>query len=83
MPILDRTLLVRKFPYLNLTVRRESIGKGVFTLADTILGTQHNVEEIKIGNTTYIVNGYFASKGVTVSEKIKRLLDKETKRKCC
>lgn len=55
----------------------------MFTLADTILGTQHNVEEIKIGNTTYIVNGYFASKGVTVSEKIKRLLDKETKRKCC
>ena len=83
MPILDRTLLVRIFPYSNLTMRRESMSKGVFTLADIILGTQHNVEEIKIGNTTYIVNGYFASKGVTVSEKIKRLLDKETKRKCC
>ena len=37
--------------------------------------------EIKIGNTTYIVGGYFASQGVTVSEKIKRLLDKEIKRK--
>lgn len=58
------------------------MSKGVFTLSDTILGTQHNVEEIKIGNTTYIVNEYFASKGVTVSEKIRRLLDKETKKKC-
>lgn len=37
--------------------------------------------EIKIGNTTYIVTGHFAEKGVTVSEKIKRLLDKEIKRK--
>lgn len=35
--------------------------------------------EIKIGNTTYIVGGYFASNGVTVSEKIRKLLDKETK----
>ncbi len=34
----------------------------------------------KIGNTTYIVGGYFAPQGVTVSEKIKRLLDKETKK---
>lgn len=37
--------------------------------------------EIKIGNTTYIVTGHFAEKGVTASEKIKRLLDKETKKK--
>lgn len=37
--------------------------------------------EIKIGNTTYIVTGHFAKQGVTVSEKIKRLLDKETKKK--
>lgn len=37
--------------------------------------------EIKIGNTTYIVTGHFASQGVTVSEKIRRLLDNETKRK--
>ena len=32
-----------------------------------------------IWNTTYIVGGYFASKGVTVSEKIRKILDKETK----
>lgn len=37
--------------------------------------------EIKIGNTTYIVTGHFSAQGVTVSEKIKRLLDKETKKK--
>ena len=37
--------------------------------------------EMKIGNTTYIVGGYFASHGVTVSEKIRRLLDRETRRK--
>lgn len=36
--------------------------------------------EKKIGNTTYIVNGYFASQGVTVSKKIMRALDKETKK---
>lgn len=59
------------------------MSKGVSTLADTKVGAQRNVEEIKIGNTTYIVNGYFAASGVTVSEKIKRLLDKETKIKCC
>ena len=39
--------------------------------------------EIKIGNTTYIVTGYYSSQGVTVSEKTKRLLDKETKTKKC
>lgn len=36
--------------------------------------------EKKIGNTTYIVNGFFASQGVTVSKKIIRVLDKETKK---
>lgn len=51
-------------------------------MAGTIQVEQPKIEtEIKIGNTTYIVGGYFASQGVTVSEKIKRLLDKETKRK--
>ena len=35
--------------------------------------------EIKIGNTTYIVTSHFAHSGVTVSEKIKRLLDRESK----
>lgn len=51
-------------------------------MADTIRAEQPRIEtEIKIGNTTYIVGGYFASKGITVSEKIRRLLDKETKQK--
>ena len=36
--------------------------------------------EKKIGNTTYIVNGFFAAQGVTVSKKIIRVLDKETKK---
>ena len=36
--------------------------------------------EIKIGNTYYQVNGIFASQGVTVSKKIMRVLDKETKK---
>ena len=44
-------------------------------MADTIRLEQPKIEtEIKIGNTTYIVGGYFASKGVTVSEKIKEPL---------
>jgi len=63
-------------------VRRES-KERVFTLADKNLSGQTDAEKIKIGSTTYIVNGYFAAGGVTVSEKIKRLLDKETKRKTC
>ena len=36
--------------------------------------------EIKIGNTYYRVNVFFASQGVTVSKKIMRALDKETKK---
>ncbi len=49
-------------------------------MADILQMEQPRVEtEIKIGNTTYIVIGYYASAGITVSEKIKRLLDKETK----
>lgn len=49
-------------------------------MADIIRAEQPRIEtEIKIGNTTYIVEGYFASKGITVSEKIRKLLDKETK----
>ena len=36
--------------------------------------------EIKIGNTYYRVNGIFASQGITVSKKIMRVLDKETKK---
>ncbi len=49
-------------------------------MADTNQAEQPRIKtEIKIGNTTYMVGGYFASSGVTVSEKIKKLLDKETK----
>lgn len=49
-------------------------------MADTIRAEQPRIEtERKIGNTTYIVGGYFAPKGVTVSEKIRKILDKETK----
>ena len=49
-------------------------------MADTIRAEQPKIKtEIKIGNTTYIVGGYFASEGITVSEKIRKLLDKETK----
>ena len=36
--------------------------------------------EIKIGNTYYRVNGFFASQGVTVCKKIMLVLDKETKK---
>ena len=51
-------------------------------MADTTCVKQPKIEtEIKIGNTTYIVNGHYASTGVTVSEKIKRLLDRETKKR--
>ncbi len=52
----------------------------VLQMADTNQVEQPRIKtEIKIGNTTYMVGGYFASSGVTVSEKIKKLLDKETK----
>ena len=34
----------------------------------------------KLGNTTYVVNGFYASKGATATEKIKRLLDRGTKK---
>ena len=51
-------------------------------MANAIRTAQPGIKtEIKIGNTTYIVGGYFDPQGVTVSEKIKRLLDKETKQK--
>lgn len=49
-------------------------------MAAILQAEQPRVEtKIKIGKTTYIVNGYYASTGITASEKIKRLLDKETK----
>lgn len=37
--------------------------------------------EIKVGNTYFIVFSHFALKGVTASDKLKRILDKETKKK--
>lgn len=50
-------------------------------MVDVIQAEQPKIEtEIKLGNTIYIVGGFFASSGVTVSEKIKKLLDKETKK---
>lgn len=53
-------------------------------MTGTIQAKQPRIEtDHKIGNTTYIVKGYYASNGVTVSEKISRLLDKETKSKNC
>jgi hypothetical protein len=49
-------------------------------MAETIQAEQPKIEtEIKLGNTTYIVHGYFASKGLTVSDKIRKLIDKESK----
>ena len=45
----------------------------------TPTSTQNPTAEIKIGNTTYIVTNHFAPNGITVSEKIKRLLDRDTR----
>lgn len=51
-------------------------------MADSVSMTPPRIEtEIKIGNTTYIVTAHYAPQGVTVSQKIKRLLDKETRKK--
>lgn len=37
--------------------------------------------EIKVGNTYFVVSSHFAQKGVTASDKVKRILDKETKKR--
>ena len=51
-------------------------------MADNISVTPPRIEtETKIGNTTYIVTSHYAAQGITVSQKIKRLLDKETRKK--
>ncbi len=52
-------------------------------LTDTRIYIQSEYKEVRIGNTIYIVKEYFASSGVTVSEKIRRLLDRETRQKTC
>ncbi len=68
------------FVVSNLTMRRIYQSKRGVEMAGILQEEQPRIKtEIKIGNTTYIVNGYYASTGITVSEKIKRLLDKETK----
>lgn len=49
-------------------------------MAGTIQMEQPKIEiEKKIGNTIYIVGGFYASEGVSASEKVNRLIDKETK----
>ena len=37
--------------------------------------------EIKVGNTYFVVSSHFAQTGVTASDKVKRILDQETKKK--
>ena len=37
--------------------------------------------EIKVGNTYFVVSSHFAQKGVTASDKVKRIRDKETKKR--
>lgn len=50
---------------------------------DTKTTISSKPNEVRIGNTIYIVQEYFAANGVTVSEKIRRLLDRETRQKPC
>lgn len=51
-------------------------------MADNVSVTPPRIKtETKIGNTTYIATAHYAPEGVTVSQKIKRLLDKETRKK--
>ena len=54
------------------------ISEEVFCLTGNVKKEPPKIEiEKKVGNTTYIVTGHFASEGVTVSEKIRRLLDSD------
>ena len=48
-------------------------------LTDGIIAADRVETVCKVGNTTYIVNGIYASEGAAAAEKIKRLLDRETK----
>ena len=49
-------------------------------MADKVKLVLPKVEtEKKIGNTTYIVTGIFAPEGITISDTIKRLLDRESR----
>lgn len=66
---------------MNLTVRHKTKDKGGVPMAVIPQVERPKIEtEIKIGNTYYRVNGFFASQGITVSKKIMRVLDKETKK---
>ncbi len=57
---------------------------GDIKVADTNQSKQPGIKtEIKIGNTIYITYGYFPQKGPAISEKIKRLLDKEINAEIC
>ena len=78
--------MLKRIPLLvDNTFQRETqkiinSGKGILQMPNTIrTNTPKPETEIKIGNTTYIVTSHFAPSGVTVSEKIKRLLDRESK----
>lgn len=51
-------------------------------MAESVPKTPPRIKiETKIGNTTYIVAAHYATQGITVSQKIKRLLDKETRKR--
>ncbi len=49
-------------------------------LTDEIRAADRVETVCKIGSTTYIVNGIYASEGAAAVEKIKRLLDRKTKK---
>lgn len=58
------------------------ISQGGMQMTDNVPLTPPRIEtETRIGNTTYIVASHYAAQGITVSQKIKRLLDKETRNK--
>ena len=51
-------------------------------MADSVPMTPPRIKtETKVGNTTYIVTAHYAPQGITLSQKIKRLLDKETRKR--
>ncbi len=52
----------------------------VLLLTDEIRAADRVETVCKIGSTTYIVNGIYASEGAAAVEKIKRLLDRKTKK---
>lgn len=78
----------RRLPFGMLGDRTEicptvgHIFKGGMQMADSVPMTPPRIKtETKLGNTTYIVTAHYAPRGVTLSQKIKRLLDKETRKR--